>query len=522
MAGEDDTIPFDASPGFFEAIRHLQLKKSQERTMRSIAEKESKLHSFTQETVVEKRAKSRAIVGSLVVSDLVAINLASHCRRSPYFYLAFEAQRKKTQRKERYFPEHDLNSLQSKLRMQNFPYKSGKQLFYWGESFEFPVTDVAADLKIDLYSSKPVGAVIASRTDICVGTVIIPLSQILSESSVPLSKANTVRKGEGWFELYPLPAGHLCYTPVVKGLPGTGLQRPEKLLGKIYCKIELRLAPPAMAAFTQATPYRPLMLKVPEKADAKFIKGADNRIKAVFAAPPYVVVLCGKIRRWESKALSAFVLAAYGFLVYCVSWWQLPFFVALVLVTVGFMAKGKQHKEKIQVFNDEIEPDPNHPDTIVKKLRVLFKLLSKLQRVSNLLASGLERLCNALNWTDERVSLSLSVALLILGIQLSIVAKLFDMLISVISLNHLLFAAGCLCIVPLPIGTQRNQVTSEAPKQDQGQPDAQPVEQPSASHSLPNVSITQRLKNVLLRIPDEIELTHREIAKKQQIEFYVD
>ena len=511
----DLDLPFEESAGFFEAIRRLQLKKSQERTMRSIAEKEGKLHSFTKEDVVEGRAKKRPIVGTLLVSDLVAINLASHCKRSPYFYLAFEAHRHKSARMDRFFPEHDLNALQSKLKMRNFPYKHGKELFYWGETFTFPVTDVAADLKLDLYASKPVGAVIASRTDICVGTVIIPLSQILAESSVRLSAANTVRRCEGWFELYPLPAGHLCYTPVVKGLPGTGLQRPEKLLGRVFCKVELRLTVPVVDAFARTTPYRPLLLKVPEKADARFIKGADNRIKAMFAAPPYFVVLLRKIRRWENKALSSCAALAWAFMVYVVAWWQLPFFFALLVVIVGFMAKGQQNREKIQVFNDEIDPDPNHPDTIVKKLRVLFKLLAKLQKASNLLASFMERLCNAFNWTDERVSLSLSIVLLVAGAVLSCIGKGVDVIIDIVSLEHFIFTVGMLCLVPLPKALLARSAATSTPENETPNPD-------EATSTKMKIPMAQRLKNVLLRIPDEIEYTHREIAKQQQIEFYVE
>lgn len=513
--GERKKLPAQVKGGpgtkMFHALRSSKLRKSQLKTVRSVAEKEEKALDG-RGRAVSRDGQPAPVVGCLKVSNLAAFNLCRSGKRNPYLHLSFEGKRAQTSRKENYSPlvkvVSTLGSLVKKMKdLQKSDVESvdTNTVFLWEEEeFSFPITDVAADLSIDLYASKPVG-VVAARSDSFIGKIIVPLSHIIEESSQSLIDRNTVRKCKGSFELFPLPSGKICYTPVIKGFPGTGLVRPNEPIGKIFMEVEVRLEPSVLQCYALSKPYRPLQLETPQKPDPKYVRRGANRLKYIASAPPYAVMLLQKARTWKNAYLSIGALIFLACLCYVFYWWQLPLVAAFLAVTIGYASRGTQERGEPEIYNDEIEPDPELPDTIVKKYKLMTKLLSNMQQKTNKIASGLERVFNSINWTDERVSILVSWFALGAGVGLSFVSLLVDKLIRLVQLNNIVFGIGLIALSPPSF---RQKLTLRQSK-DRPRFVAQSL-------------VLQSWHNIMERIPDESEVTHRTIAKRQRVHVEIE
>lgn len=434
----------------------------------------------------------------------------------------------------------------------------------WAEAFELALTDVAADVVLSLYGKSH--GVPTSR-DRYLGKVLVPLSRLYRDASV----ATLLRRGDGqqttfvldsWFQVYPLDEAHVHFEPVVPGMPGTGMRRPDEksALPQVHLRIALELSKGLSLLLCAGLnpPFKPVGEFEATDFDPKHLKFGAARIKALAASARAVAAALGSVRAWERPAVSLAALLWYAYATLLAPSYQYPLLLALLVVALAFSYPYKHPSVSPLIWNDEIEPDPNMPDTLVKKLKLVPKLLGAIQSLLNKAAFAAERACNSINWTDQAVTVAMSIALLLAGMcasALLIAVQVFHAW--VLPLNVVAFAIGLLWFatgtaraaaarrptdtavadvgrevelktevdagvnVDLDLDVDadaRNADAKTVAEDDAGSGRCPPFSSSSTS-SLSSYWDTgkQLARNTLLRIPDAKEVIHRNIAASQEV-----
>ena len=155
--------------------------------------------------------------------------------------------------------------------------------------------------------------------------------------------------------------------------------------------------------------------------------------------------------------------------------------------------------------------DPDMPDSVVKKIKMLVKLATGIQKLLCVVASTLERAHNALAWGDPVVTTVLVGIICGVALCVSVSVVIFRLLFSFVQLHWIVALAGAATVLR-PLFRQSDPSEGlQTAQQAGGQPET-PTQQ---STTTPLDTLTQRLRNIFARIPDEAELEHRRIAKMQ-------
>ena len=169
---------------------------------------------------------------------------------------------------------------------------------------------------------------------------------------------------------------------------------------------------------------------------------------------------------------------------------------------------SKSTKRNIRLWNDGIVQDPDMPDSVVKKIKMLVKLATGIQKLLCVVASTLERAHNALAWGDPVVTTVLVGIICGVAFCLSVSVVIFRLLFSFVQLHWIVALAGAATVLR-PLFRQSEGLQ---PAQQAGGQTETPTQR---STTTPLDTLTQRLRNIFARIPDEAELEHRRIAKMQ-------
>jgi hypothetical protein len=155
------------------------------------------------------------------------------------------------------------------------------------------------------------------------------------------------------------------------------------------------------------------------------------------------------------------------------------------------------------------------PDSVVKKIKMLVKLATGIQKLLCVVASTLERAHNALAWGDPVVTTVLVGIICGVALCVSVSVVIFRLLVSFVQLHWIVALAGAATVLrPLFRQSDQSSLQSEGLQTAQ-QAGGQPETPTQRSTTTPLDTLTQRLRNIFARIPDEAELEHRRIAKMQ-------
>ena len=176
----------------------------------------------------------------------------------------------------------------------------------------------------------------------------------------------------------------------------------------------------------------------------------------------------------------------------------------------------KSRKRNIRLWNDGIVQDPDMPDSVVKKIKMLVKLATGIQKLLCVVASTLERAHNALAWGDAVVTTVLVGIICGVALCLSVSVVIFRLLFSFVQLHWIVALAGAATVLrPLFRQSDQSEGHQSEGLQTAQQAGGQPETPTQQSTTTPLDTLTQRLRNIFARIPDEAELEHRRIAKMQ-------
>ena len=357
---------------------------------------------------VHSFAVPRAVVGNLTVSGLEVRGLAVSYQ--VYLTCLVERQRETSKRLERLLD-------------------GGCGAFQLGSaapdnSWDFPITDVSGEIVLALYG-KPSRGPAAMVADRFVGKVIIPLSRLYRTAGTSqLLRSGSQWELSQWLTVYPLPERNVHFEPVIEGIPGTGLQVPSGgvgALGEVRVRLRMRMHKGMSVALAAALnpPLRPAGEFEKDEFDPKHLKGGANRIKAIVRTVKSVGVMVQSVRAWDRPFVTLGCFCWFAYATLLARPWQLPALLGALYVVLSWLFPYEPPDVAPVVWNHEIVRDPDMPDTAVGKLKMIPKLLGALQRLINKVAFTLERVINALNWTDPVVSLICSAWLLLFSLSAS-------------------------------------------------------------------------------------------------------
>jgi hypothetical protein len=334
-------------------------------------------------------------------------------------------------------------------------------------TFDLPVTDASAEIRIQLWASNVVA------NDRCLGQVIIPIMRMFPQPSLHHrgrdrdngdGDNSEMIQEQGWYQIFPLSPNRISFQPGLRDVGKTAMSRPNSPLG--YLKIHATFIP---ASTTITTPdsleITHLVLKkldwptelltrsskyvlpkqkkpLPTATDvARTIRHVKRQTKRVHSAlhdlSPFVVEV-GKFapldailyaRTWHDVNFTIpFIFYCIGCIMIVPSWLS-----PLVLWSVVLLGSWTQYQifhqqqqqqqingnnnsninyihhplspSSIIIWNDQI----HDPDENLNHLQLVGKLLWNLEKLSDglsSLADGLEKLLNIGSFiADKRLAM---------------------------------------------------------------------------------------------------------------------
>ena len=292
-----------------------------------------------------------------------------------------------------------------------------------------------------------------------IGQAVVPLHRLLPELG---TKACSIGLVAQWLELFPLPKDKPRFQTIphkLKRCPSReclknqepiafrvrralltacecnsdveGMRRPRAALGRVLVEFNLELLMPLSDTYWTALPPLPpsfggISRAVPRAMssddllpDFKEIKWNVERIEAVLNRAPSWMLLVRAVRSWESPLLSiVFAACAIG-IVLTAHVWQLPMLTVSIICALGLLSRKLRPSAREREVVTFYEEDPQAPSVIEKALEAKKQLVD-VQIYTGLAAETLERVRNALNWSDDNVSLLLFAALSGIGCLLSV------------------------------------------------------------------------------------------------------
>lgn len=402
----------------------------------------------------------------------------------------------------------------------------------WPEKFSFDITDVGADLFLSVYG-KPARGPFEFKH---IGKVIIPLTRLYNRENVPAllglreptcSLSKNVFTIAGWFQLYPLDSGALHFEPAIQGIPGTGMERKGPL-GEVHVQVSLNLTAGSVAFCSMLnSPWKPVGSFEKETFQPQHIKLGVLRMKYIALTFRESKTILLSLHTWEHPLTSFIALVWFTYTTMIAPSWQYPFLCSSMYVYLSYCFPSRTPDISPIVWNDEIEKDPNLPDTIGKKLKAIKSVLFAIQTVINKVAFRFERMLNSTNWVDSTTTIVFSAYLLLFSAFASVLVAFLQLFFRhVIPLHAMFFVAGILFFCPFVTDSLVEKVeksTAASAQNDAGRAphDTSPMNQRKrrfvqlVRHAVLMFSLF--FDNVLCRIPDAKELIHRHIAQTQEL-----
>lgn len=471
----------------------------------------------------ESDKEERVVVGTLVVEILRAKNLqvALPLLRTsqPFVVLDFENQHHKTK---------VVNS--EKVPSGKWMRFQGLNPVFSHEKFVFNVTDVTETLRLKVMSARPM------REDVVLGHICIPLVDLhpgrSSVTSAMLKQYAGIITGsapspvsrKAWHEILkihkqpeaPDPnGGDFHFQSGVQGVPNTATgNMPSEARGCLEVRATLKLHMPLIRCYMKNPRTRPFS-QLPNKLSTAAIQCSQRRLKRTIQSKFRVNIVMQRLFAWDSVFLSATYFCFSVYVSMFCPVWQLPIFFALIfgLLCLSAHTHVDHVQSEIILFNDDIIKDPELPDTVGKKLRLLARLGLGLQKVLWVLASFIERGANAFSFQDIAVTNIIVGCVFCSMCIFSFMLYVLAMFVEVLGPHFVFITVPRMFITLLivfrflyyPIKCLVKQKGIECKPQSDTK-----LKAPKRLHA-----IKRALCNILQRVPDGYEMNHRRIASKQ-------
>lgn len=362
------------------------------------------------------------------------------------------------------------------------PTKKSKLL--GGNVKEFEITDITADVRLQLYLKYTV------LSDKLLGQVLIPLRRLLPKDIKSILHIRDATKKEVlpfekskcfWYKIYPLlhESKHKFYSGVEEW-EGTAMERPTEDIGFVEITLKISLTRSVLSCYLVSSPYIPSSQENkqfdPPELKRNFTRvariaggrsshhtntesskdekiGNNYKIENVSDDPRNnknpVLILFAHILSWDSLPLSIFALVFIYYICIKAPLYSLPLHFAIALIIYSYYTKNRKSYDYIMTWNDEIELDPDDPVTYFGQAVKAKNILLKMQLAVGEVASCMEKLSNLLTWIDPTITLVAHIFFFFSAIVLAVFLYVVDYVMD--SFNLTLGKIICICFTSIMI-----------------------------------------------------------------------
>eukprot|EP00667_Euglena_gracilis_P001504 EG_transcript_1503 len=359
----------------------------------------------------------------------------------------------------------------------------------WGTELAFNLFDVSADVHVAVYDQPRV------RGSWCVGRVVIPFATLLTPSLLAPSGAlaDPVTR---WYELYPPKRIRFNddelgskFIPGIRNIKGSGLPKPKKPLGYVKLQFQVLLCE-SLARLLFAPGWQAVGQENGPPIQRVLMKNNFLRCKKAFSLPHVVRILLEDLRSvWLVPSLMFwFCFVARP--------WQIPPTVLITLFVSGLVSRVRQQSlyDEITIWEENVEMEAE--EGAAYRLQKYTQRVQDFQNMVGIWATAMERSGNVFNWSDPCVT---GVAFTVLSL-LTAALSLALVLLPVRYVTFLLSTGG----YALAVHIHRKRLAKNRGR------DRKLMEK----LTLPR----NPLGYFLGRVPDNMELTHRFIARLAQVD----
>ena len=349
-------------------------------------------------------------------------------------------------------------------RSASFP---GPNPFY-GHSVWLEVTDCSNDVVVQLMEEHKL------TKDAALGQVIVSLSSLLQRDPHPLARHFSM---DEWIELLPCNYDegpnalfYHKYPSNEHRITGAGMRKPQRWpIGQLHLKLELQLHFPVSICYLISSAQRhrkPVEkkrkeLKEADKAAAAAAAGvpvqtqaagADvldpptpgprdvssaeaerpaapefhgatfkrnfRRLQRIYASPAHWLYYARLCQQWESPPLSLLSLLVLYALCFNTKPHHVPLLLFAAVFLIGLASHARTDDSDIITFDTEAIPSEWLKEGALHKLRRWRGVLGRASYVLGMVASRLEQISAAFNWSDAHLSL------LVYGLLLAVTGSL--------------------------------------------------------------------------------------------------
>eukprot|EP00924_Labyrinthula_sp_SR-Ha-C_P015930 snap_masked-scaffold_4-processed-gene-13.24-mRNA-1 protein AED:1.00 eAED:1.00 QI:0/-1/0/0/-1/1/1/0/681 len=341
-----------------------------------------------------------------------------------------------------------------------FPDENG--CYTWEIRTDFDVVDIFnSDLRVLIYKSNYL------MSDTLIGQILVPVSWLLQlPPLIPVLVKEKEIKSElsAWFEIFPCVSDRQKYQPAFQDSPGSGLDRPQPSLGRVLLDLSFCPDSELLEGTENNVISRKKLFELylqdldttkKQKDSSSFgfhrnllgqtlsqVYDLKRHISRIFRVKDQIISFIKEvlndftfIRKFEYPFISVFVYAAaYKFFAVSeysedgeyigktyreldLDLWQLPFFAYgyVLLKSLHHRYISNKTERGFILWNHETEKIPSDL-TSTQQLLKLGAMLDFIEGFLRGVTDTLEKLVNALNWSDEFITSLLLAGLLLVSL----------------------------------------------------------------------------------------------------------
>eukprot|EP01059_Diplonema_ambulator_P013916 TRINITY_DN24621_c0_g1_i1.p1 TRINITY_DN24621_c0_g1~~TRINITY_DN24621_c0_g1_i1.p1 ORF type:complete len:680 (+),score=173.15 TRINITY_DN24621_c0_g1_i1:54-2042(+) len=376
----------------------------------------------------------------------------------------------------------------------------------WSEaeaSFDVPCTDPTASLYFCVYDMSGLG-----------------IKRPLGRGAVPLTSLSKEKGKEMWIDLLPCgeqeAAGYNAEQPKpFRGCSSVtevlGMHDPKRPLG--FIKLSVSYAPTEKAILGVVPPayVKNEVFRNPVDPGNEVFRLKDSaaRLSAEMGPPTVLKYL------WENGLYAAAAVPVWCAVAWAIEVHHVPYLVALVVVANGLLLSKVRKPREIILYE---ENNPYKTPTLWKKVSKMSRALKFTAALHNPVgkaATALSKSSSLFSYEDPGISGLATIFLFVL----SILASLLISFLSIFPLRlYVCLIGSAVILLPSDLLKPKKDTTDE----DDDEPTKPPPSTPGVPSEpeptpppKPVATVLQGCVNFLSRVPDDLELMHRQICEGQ-------
>eukprot|EP01064_Diplonema_japonicum_P010377 TRINITY_DN17634_c0_g1_i1.p1 TRINITY_DN17634_c0_g1~~TRINITY_DN17634_c0_g1_i1.p1 ORF type:complete len:688 (+),score=106.04 TRINITY_DN17634_c0_g1_i1:87-2066(+) len=366
----------------------------------------------------------------------------------------------------------------------------------WGESeatYELPCTDPTSSLYFCAYDVSGIAAV----------------KQPLGRGAIPLTSLKAGSKNEFWIDLLPCgepeAMGYNAEQPkpfrgCSKVTEQLGMHDPKRPLGLIHVTLSYTPSEAPVMGLVPKAYLTAAVFKTPQPTGDEVFRLKDSAARFnTERGPPTLLKFL-----WQNGVYAAGAVPVWCILSYALHMYQVPYVVAVFLVANGLLLSKTRIPREVILYE---ENNPFKKPTLWTKLNNISGALKSAAKMHNPVgraATMLSKGSSLFSYEDPVVS-GIATILLVL---IAILSSCVIFVVSLFSVRLYIAAVGAAVLVLpsnlIPHKDRKSTDGEVSPEAKEGVPPAKPISK-----------VVAAVTNFVGRVPDDLELAHRQICSSR-------